>query len=58
MPNMSYVLFQNTLRDLRDCYDALFDECSPEEEKAKLQLVEVCRMIWVEMKDELPEKGD
>ena len=47
MSNMSYCRFQNTLRDLEDCYDHLWDQdlISDEEEKAKTKLIEICHMI-------------
>ena len=40
MSNMSYCRFRNTLSDLGDCQDALFEELfdlSPEEERARLR---------------------
>ena len=47
MANMSYCRFQNTLQDLRDCYNALIDdqELSDEELRAKNKLVELCQDI-------------
>jgi len=50
MANMSYCRFQNTLRDLGDCADAIHDtDLSPEESAARERLVETC----VEMLEEL-----
>jgi hypothetical protein len=49
--NMSYVRFQNTLRDLRDCGDALDEidgnlaELSKEEAKAANALILMCAYI-------------
>ena len=45
--NMSYVRFQNTLIDLRDCHDALFIEepLSDDETEAALKLLAVCKDI-------------
>jgi hypothetical protein len=38
---MSYCRFQNTLKDLRDCYDN-WDDLSEEEENAKKKLIKLC----------------
>ena len=49
MSNMSYCRFENTLRDLRDCFDAMneedIDELSQYEAEAKDTLIELCRTI-------------
>lgn len=47
MSNMGYCRFQNTLSDLRDCFEALQDEStlSPEEFSAAERLVELCQDI-------------
>lgn len=51
MSNMSYCRFQNTLRDLIDCLDALCDidgnlsELSKEEARAADNLILVCEEI-------------
>lgn len=47
MANMSYCRFQNTLEDLRDCYDNLDDDCSEkrQEARARIKLVELCQQI-------------
>lgn len=45
MSNMSYVRFQNTLIDLRDCAEHLADELSAEEARARDRLVKLCREI-------------
>lgn len=54
MGNMSYVRFQNTLIDLRDCMEAaeysntaeeLFESLSEEEAKAAKQLLKLCRQF-------------
>lgn len=52
MPNMSYCMFENTLQDLRDCLEKLYNisccgdrQLSPSEEKAKQELIKVCREI-------------
>jgi len=56
MSNMSYCMFQNTYRDLMDCYEVLTDACSDhdglseEEMDAYYDMLEVCRDIvaWSE----------
>lgn len=49
MANMGYVRFQNTLNDLLDCNEHLFDEdLSPEERRARRCLIELCREIAAE----------
>ena len=46
MANMGYCRFQNTLSDLRDCEEHLYDnDLSEEEEQAKERLVELCKNI-------------
>lgn len=49
MANMSYCRFQNTLRDLRDCYesDDMWDgeDLSDEEKRARLALIRLCAEI-------------
>ncbi len=53
MSNMSYCRFRNTLPDLQDCYDHLWDNeeteeyegLSPEESAARKQLIDLCKWI-------------
>ncbi len=45
MSNMGYCRFQNTVADLRDCFDHLHDELSPDEERARQRLVDLCKRI-------------
>jgi len=58
MSNMAYCRFQNTLNDLRDCYDAMDDtDLSEEEAKARKRLVKVCQSIvddaeWLGLEEE------
>jgi len=43
MANMSYCRFENTLRDLRDCYDNMDnDNLSKSEFYARKQMIEMC----------------
>ena len=53
MSNMSYCRFQNTLSDLRDCEQNLFNEdLSGEEQAARKHLIELCRSIAEQTEDE------
>jgi len=45
MANMGYVRFENTLRDLRECYEHLDDDLSEEEGNACVKLIELCQLI-------------
>lgn len=52
MANMPHSRFRNTLEDLRDCYDHLFDEgLSEEEERARRKLKTLCITIADELED-------
>lgn len=52
MANMGYCRFQNTLSDLRDCQENLWDEdLSDEEERARKALVALCVDIAGETDD-------
>ena len=52
MANMGHVRFENTLRDLRDCYDHLWDEdLSDLEEKNRKRLIKLCQDIAKETED-------
>ena len=54
---MSYCRFENTLSDLKDCYNALVEEgiegLSESEKKCALQLIKECRDLADEFEDEL-----
>ena len=55
MSNMSYCRFENTLPDLRDCYDAWDedeDELSKSERRARTRILALCRKIVEEYGDE------
>ena len=45
MANMSYCRFQNTLSNLRDCYENWEGELSEDEQKAQRKLLELCDAI-------------
>ena len=46
MANMSYCRFENTLRDLRDCYNNMdSDDLSQSEFYARKQMIELCMSL-------------
>ena len=51
MSNMSYCRFQNTLNDLQDCQENLFDEVSEAEERARKKLIQICIEIAEEFEN-------
>jgi hypothetical protein len=54
MSNMSYCRFQNTLQDLLDCQDHIDDDdLSPDEQKARNRLLEICIQIAEWCQDEI-----
>ena len=50
MSNMSYCRFENTLSDLRDCYDNMRDpdDLSKEEKRARKDMIDLCKDIVAE----------
>ena len=52
MANMSYCRFQNTYRDLVDCYDNLNGSLSESESRYRERLVELCQSIVDEFSPE------
>ena len=56
MANMSYCRFENTLRDLRDCYNNMDnDNLSKSEFYARKQMIAVCANIINQHEDLLEE---
>ena len=60
MSNMSYCRFRNTLLDLADCQNVMFEEedikdLSPEEDRARQQLINLCHEISQVSEDEFDE---
>lgn len=47
MANMSYCRFRNTLDDLRDCDNAMAEDCGDDEIKARKSLIRICCDIAV-----------
>lgn len=54
MANMSYCRFENTYRDLRDCFDHLTDPTSGSEKEYKQRLVQCCADILRELGIDVP----
>jgi hypothetical protein len=56
MGNMSYCRFENTLKDLRDCYKDMsetdFYELSETEQEARNKLVALCQNISEQFEEE------
>lgn len=52
MPNMSYCRFENTLSDLHNCYDHLFDHLNKSESNNRLKLVRLCQDIVNEFSED------
>jgi hypothetical protein len=53
MGNMSYCRFENTLEDLRDCYEAMGDELDDKREaRCRLKLYDICHDIVTEFERE------
>ena len=54
MGNLSYAHFRNTLQDLRDCYENMYDDDLGEEEAAaRLRLIKLCVEIAEEYEHEV-----
>ena len=57
MGNMSYRRFENTYKDLQDCYEALQDkdisELSESEQKYAIKLIKLCKKILVDFESEI-----
>ena len=57
MPNMSYCRFENTLKDLRDCYYNMDDDNLSETEfNCRKQMIELCQSIADEFEHLLDEE--
>jgi len=53
MSNMGYCRFENTLPDLRDCYEHINDDdLSDREIKSRRRLLELCALIASEYEDD------
>ena len=59
MANMSYCRFENTLRDLRDCYNNMNNnDLSPDEWSYRKELILTCKDIIHDYEDVLDEEYD
>ena len=57
MANMSYCRFENTLRDLQDCYEHMDDpNLSSSEERARQGIIDLCYNIVENYGDEIDEE--
>ena len=52
MANMGYCRFQNTLPDLQDCNDHLWNKVSAEEHRARAFMIKLCKEIAEGVGDE------
>ncbi len=53
MANMGYCRFENTVPDLEDCQEHLFDEdLSPEEERSRNALIRICKEIATDFEED------
>ena len=53
MGNMSYCRFENTHRDLSDCYYHFDEELSESEKKYRQRIIKLCRDIMDDYGDEI-----
>lgn len=59
MANMSYCRFENTYRDLMDCYNNINEELSDREHKYREMLIKICQNMIDEYDPECqPEDED
>ena len=62
MANMSYCRFQNTLKDLQDCFDALYEEnledLSQEELRSAQRMLDLCEQFVEEHSEIINEYQD
>ena len=48
---MRYCRFENTLIDLRDCMEHMDEELSSNEEKCRVDLIELCEILAEQSED-------
>jgi len=58
MANMSYCRFENTYRDLQDCFHNMDDDSSESESIYRKKLIELCDTIAREFSYLLEEEDD
>jgi hypothetical protein len=51
MANMSYCRFENTVLDLKDCYNNMTDSLDGYEFRARLNLLKLCKQIIEDYED-------
>jgi len=52
MSNMGYCRFQNTLNDLRDCFEHIDDDMRDDEDRARKKLIRLCKSIAESFEEE------
>ena len=52
MPNMSYVRFENTVDDMNDCVDHIYDPVSESEHIYRRRFIELCKQVASEFEYE------
>ena len=57
MANMSYCRFQNTSRDLHDCYENLDAKLSEDEREARTRLIRTCAKVLIFAGVEISEQA-
>jgi hypothetical protein len=58
MANMGYCRFENTYRDLNDCYDNINNHLSESEHEFRKRLVELCQSIVDEYDESCQDEDD
>lgn len=58
MANMSYCRFENTYRDLQDCYHNVNNRLSKDEARYREKLLRLCEDILSEYDPELEEEDE
>ena len=56
MGNMSYCRFENTLRDLNDCAEHIWDSLESSEGNCREKLIKVCREIVKDAGDQYDDE--
>lgn len=55
MINMSYCRFENTYNALKECYEAMDDNLSKEEQRYRMKLLKLCGNLAANYEDEIKE---
>lgn len=49
---MGYCRFRNTITDLQDCDENMYEEASKDEARCRKELIKLCKSIASDFKDE------